>query len=70
MNSKENISCQHSVLSYFVNLKEDVTANEFESFINNECNPVSLTVASFINLELLKKSEKQDTLFEQPVQII
>ena len=33
---------------YILNLKEDVAANAFESFINNECNPACLTVEGLL----------------------
>ncbi len=48
------------------NLKEGVTTDEFESFINDEYKPAYLAVKGFLNLELLKKAEEQDTIFEQP----
>ena len=52
------------------NLKEGVTTDEFESFINDEYKPVYLTVKGFLNLELLKKQRSKILFSNNLVQII
>ena len=58
------MSTFRSILPF--NLKEGVTTDEFESFINYEYKPVYLTVKGFLNLELLKKQRSKILYFEQP----
>ena len=58
------MSTFRSILPF--NLKEGVTTDEFESFINDEYKPAYLTVKGFLNLELLKKQRSKILYFEQP----
>ena len=58
------MSTFRSILPF--NLKENIIADEFESFINNKYKPTYLTIDGFTDLELLKKVGEQDTIFEQP----
>ena len=58
------MSTFRSILPF--NLKEGVTTDEFESFINDEYKPAYLAVKGFLNLELLKKQRSKILYFEQP----